>query len=157
MLRHISSGILRPVARASATSRVAALAPRAARCYAAAAKFTETHEWVKISADGTAAVGITDYAQTALGDIVYVDLPEVGRTLAKGESFGAVESVKAASDVYAPVAGTVTAVNEKLRDDPALVNKSPESDGWFMKIKVANPKDVEALLDKAAYDKKTAA
>jgi glycine cleavage system H protein len=113
-------------------------------------KYTESHEWVRREADGTLTVGITEFAQEALGDMVFVELPEVGRTLAKGEACAVVESVKAASDVYAPVAGTVTAVNSALTEKPELVNTSA-FEAWMFKLKPANAADVDALLDAAAY------
>lgn len=114
-------------------------------------RFAESHEWVRI--DGTVAVvGISDYAQHALGDIVYVDLPEVGDRVEAGEEFGAVESVKAASDLYSPVSGEVIEVNEELEDDPGLINKDAFS-AWIMKVQVDDPSELDKLLDKAAYDK----
>ena len=96
-------------------------------------------------------VGITDFAQSALGDIVFVDLPEVGETFDKGDSFGSVESVKAASDVYAPVSGTVVEINENLSDEPGLVNQDAEGDAWFIKMELTNESDLDGLLDAAAY------
>lgn len=113
-------------------------------------KYTESHEWVRREADGTLTVGITDYAQEALGDMVFVELPEVGRKVAKGEACGVVESVKAASDVYAPVAGEVVAANTALADKPELVNANA-FDAWMFRLKPDNPADVEALLDAAKY------
>jgi glycine cleavage system H protein len=113
-------------------------------------KYTESHEWVRREADGTLSVGITEFAQEALGDMVFVELPEVGRSLAKGEACAVVESVKAASDVYAPVAGEVTAVNAALADKPELINTSA-FEAWMFRIKPANAADVDALLDAAAY------
>ncbi len=113
-------------------------------------KYTESHEWVRREADGTLTVGITDYAQEALGDMVFVELPEVGRQLAKGEACGVVESVKAASDVYAPVAGEVVAANTALTEKPELVNANA-FDAWMFRLKPDNPADVEALLDAAKY------
>ncbi|EQC41222.1 glycine cleavage system H protein [Saprolegnia diclina VS20] len=117
-----------------------------------ATKFTPEHEYLIINGN-EATVGITDFAQTALGDIVYVDLPSVGQKFAKGESFGSVESVKAASDVYAPASGEVIEVNEVLAASPELVNESPLENGWFMKIKLTNPAETSELLDEAAYQK----
>ncbi|MCB9957897.1 MAG: glycine cleavage system protein GcvH [Rhodospirillaceae bacterium] len=115
-----------------------------------ALRFTEDHEW--ISVDGTSAtVGITDYAQDKLGDIVFVELPEVGRVVEKGEAVCVVESVKAASDVYAVASGTVTEVNTALEGEPALVNNAAETDGWFYKMELSNPEEVAALMDEAAY------
>eukprot|EP00854_Cymbomonas_tetramitiformis_P009335 gene9335-11062_t len=101
--------------------------------------------------DGVGTVGITDFAQSELGDVVYVDLPEVGATVSKKETFGVVESVKAASDVYSPVSGEVVAVNEELADNPALVNSSPFEDGWMMKVKLSEPSETDSLLDASAY------
>jgi glycine cleavage system H protein len=115
-------------------------------------KYTNEHEWIRIE-DGVAVVGITDYAQAQLGDIVYVELPAVGKKLTKGGDAAVVESVKAASEVYAPVTGEVTAVNETLGATPALVNSSPQGDGWFMKIKPADMGEIAALMDEAAYKK----
>lgn len=113
-------------------------------------RYTKEHEWVEF--DGTTAVvGISDHAQQQLGDVVYVDLPEIGRELVAEEPMAVVESVKAASDVYAPIAGTVVEVNTALTDNPALVNDSPEGDGWFVKLTVADPDSVEALMDEDAY------
>ena len=113
-------------------------------------KYTESHEWVRREADGTLTIGITEFAQEALGDMVFVELPEVGRTLAKGEACAVVESVKAASDVYAPVAGTVTAVNSALADKPELINTSA-FEAWMFRLKPASAADIDALLDAAAY------
>lgn len=113
-------------------------------------KYTADHEWLKIDGD-TATVGITAHAQDALGDVVFVELPEVGKSYAAKDAAGVVESVKAAADVYMPVDGEVTEVNEALRADPALANSDPLGAGWFFKIKLANPAQVDALLDEAAY------
>jgi glycine cleavage system H protein len=113
-------------------------------------KYTESHEWVRRESDGTLAVGITDFAQEALGDMVFVELPEVGRKLGKGEACGVVESVKAASDVYAPVAGEVVAVNSALTEKPETINSSA-FEAWMYKLKPANAADINALLDAAAY------
>jgi len=114
-------------------------------------RFTKDHEWVELNGD-IATVGITAYAAEQLGDVVYVDVPEVGKALKTGEGLAVVESVKAASDVYAPIDGEVTEVNTALSDNPETVNQAPESDGWFAKVKVADPKAVEALMDRAAYE-----
>jgi glycine cleavage system H protein len=112
--------------------------------------FTEDHEWIDV--DGTAAtVGITDYAQSQLGDIVFVEVPEAGRAVTKGGDAAVVESVKAASDVYAPVSGTVTEGNATLGDDPALVNSDPEGAGWFFKLTLSDGSELEGLMDAAAY------
>jgi glycine cleavage system H protein len=113
-------------------------------------RYTESHEWVRREADGTLTVGITDFAQEALGDMVFVELPEAGRRLAKGEACAVVESVKAASDVYAPVAGEVVAANDGLSEKPELVNADAFA-AWLFKLKPANAADVDALLDAAAY------
>ena len=112
--------------------------------------FTEDHEWVELDGD-TATVGITDYAQGQLGDIVFVEVPDEGRSLAKGDEAAVVESVKAASDVYSPVSGTVTEGNAALGDEPALVNTDPEGDGWFFKLTIADPSELDALMDETAY------
>ncbi len=114
-------------------------------------RYAKSHEWVKLAADGTALVGITDYAQNSLGDITFVQLPKVGAALKAGETFGVVESVKAASDVYAPVAGTVVEVNSALDANPEKVNAAPYTDGWMLKLKVADVAAVAALLDAAGY------
>ena len=116
-------------------------------------KYVKSHEWLKVAADGTALVGITDYAQNSLGDITYVQLPKIGAALKTGETFGVVESVKAASDVYAPVAGTVLEVNKALDANPQTVNQTPYSDGWMLKLKLANPADASALLSPEDYGK----
>ena len=115
-------------------------------------KYTEDHEWINVQGD-TAVVGITHHAQDALGDVVFVDLPEVGKTFAQKDVAGVVESVKAAADVYMPVSGEITEVNEDLRNDPSLANSDPLGNGWFFKVKLANPSEVDALLDETAYNK----
>jgi glycine cleavage system H protein len=113
--------------------------------------FTEDHEWVDVDGEiGT--VGISDYAQGQLGDIVFVDVPEEGKQLAKGDEAAVVESVKAASDVYSPVSGTVIEGNPELADDPSLVNNDPEGDGWFFKIGISDASELEDLMDEAAYE-----
>ena len=114
-------------------------------------KYAENHEWVRLDEDGTVVVGITDYAQDALGDIVYVDLPEVGRTVAVGEGFAEVESTKSVNDVYAPVPGVITAINETLFETPELVNQDPYGEAWFIKIAPAAGASLDALMDAAAY------
>ena len=116
-------------------------------------KYAKSHEWLKVSADGTALVGITDYAQNSLGDITFVQVPKVGATLKAGETFGVVESVKAASDVYSPVAGTVIEVNKTLDSNPEKVNSAPYTDGWMLKLKLTNPADAATLLSAADYEK----
>jgi glycine cleavage system H protein len=115
-------------------------------------KFTADHEWIDISDHEAAAVGITLHAQEALGDIVYVDLPEVGRTYHQGEVAGVVESVKAAADLYMPVEGEVVEVNEALRSDPALANRDPMGEGWFFKVHVTRMDQFDELMDPPAYD-----
>ena len=114
-------------------------------------RYAESHEWVSLDGD-IATIGITDYAQHALGDIVYVDMPEVGDEVTAGEDFGAVESVKAASDLYSPVSGEVVEINEALEDEPGLINQDAFAN-WIMKVKVSDPSEVEALLDAEAYAK----
>ncbi len=112
--------------------------------------FTEDHEWIDVDGDiGT--VGISDYAQGQLGDIVFVDVPEEGKELTKGDEAAVVESVKAASDVYAPASGTVLESNDDLADTPGLVNEDPEGDGWFYKITLSDPSELENLMDETAY------
>ena len=113
-------------------------------------KYTKSHEWVRVEADGTVTVGITDHAQELLGDLVFVELPEVGKELAAEQEAAVVESVKAASDVYAPIAGTVTDVNASVPDAPESVNQDSYA-AWLFKMKPANPADVDALLDATAY------
>jgi glycine cleavage system H protein len=113
-------------------------------------KYTEDHEWVKVEGD-VAIVGITHHAQDALGDVVFVDLPEVGKTIAQKDIAGVVESVKAAADVYMPVSGVVTEVNEALRADPSLANSDPLGAGWFFKVKLSDASQLAALLDETAY------
>ena len=114
-------------------------------------RFTKDHEWVRLDGD-VATIGITDHAQTALGDVVFVDLPEAGREVAAGEAIAVVESVKAASDVYAPVAGRVLESNAKLSEDPSLVNSSPAEEGWFFRLAGVDAAAVAALMDEAAYN-----
>ena len=114
-------------------------------------KFTKDHEWVSLDGD-IATVGISKHAADALGDVVFVEVPEVGKTVSKGDSFAVVESVKAASDVYAPVSGEVIEGNGELAGAPETVNALPESGGWFAKIKLSNPAEVDALMDRDAYE-----
>jgi glycine cleavage system H protein len=114
--------------------------------------FTEDHEWIRVE-DGVATVGITDYAQEQLGDLVFVELPEKGRKLAKGDAAVVVESVKAASDVYAPADGEVTDANDKLSSEPALVNSAPAGEGWLWKTKLSDEGQLSGLMDEAAYKK----
>lgn len=115
-------------------------------------KFTHDHEWINIADTAAAIVGITAHAQDALGDVVFVDLPEVGKTITKGEIAGVVESVKAAADVYMPVSGEIVEVNEELRNDPALANSDPLGAGWFFKVKLSAPAELEGLMDSTTYD-----
>jgi glycine cleavage system H protein len=114
-------------------------------------KYAENHEWVRLEDDGMVVVGISDYAQDALGDIVYVDLPEVGRTVDAGEGFAEVESTKSVNDVYSPVGGEITAINEALFDTPELVNQDPYQQGWFVKVDPAEGATLDSLMDAAAY------
>jgi len=118
-------------------------------------KFSEEHEWIRVDGD-TGVVGITDYAQEQLGDIVFVELPEVGRQLTKGDEAAVIESVKAASELYAIVGGEVTEVNGGLDDDPAQVNGDPMGGGWFFKIKIADAGELDGLMDESAYQDYTA-
>ncbi|TDV64501.1 glycine cleavage system protein GcvH [Pseudomonas sp. LP_7_YM] len=113
-------------------------------------RFAESHEWARLESDGTVTVGISDHAQEALGDVVFVELPEIGKVLAASDAAGVVESVKAASDIYSPVAGEVIEVNEALGDAPEELNSAPYS-SWIFKLKPSNPADLEKLLDAAAY------
>jgi glycine cleavage system H protein len=112
--------------------------------------FTKEHEWIRVEGD-TAIVGISNHAQEALGDIVFAEVPDAGRRLSKGQEAAVVESVKAASDVYAPVSGEVIEGNQAVADDPALINSDPEGQGWFFKLKLDNPGEVEGLMDEAFY------
>jgi len=112
--------------------------------------FTREHEWIRVEGD-IATVGISDHAQEALGDIVFAEVPEAGKSLAKGQEAAVVESVKAASDVYAPIGGEVTEGNAAIADDPALINRDPEGEGWFFKLKLSNPSEVEGLMDEVSY------
>ena len=118
--------------------------------YPANLKYTKDHEWVRVEGD-TGVVGITHFAQEQLGDVVYVELPDVGATLTQGQAFGTIESVKAVSELFAPISGTVTEVNGGLKDKPEDVNKKPH-DTWMIKVKVQNPSEVSALMDAAAYE-----
>ncbi len=118
----------------------------------ASIRYTQDHEWISVDGD-VATVGISDHAQEQLGEIVFVDLPAVGKTLAKSDDMAVVESVKAASDVYAPISGDVVEVNDTLDGEPGQVNDSPEDKGWFCKIKVGNPSELDDLMDGDAYQK----
>jgi glycine cleavage system H protein len=116
-------------------------------------KYLDSHEWARVESDGSVTVGISDHAQNALGDLVFVEVPEVGRALKKGGAAAVVESVKAASDVYSPVSGEVIAANESLNASPELVNSDPYGDGWLFKLKPSAPAELDQLLDAAAYGK----
>ena len=115
-------------------------------------KYAESHEWSLLGDDGVITVGITDFAQHALGDVVYVELPDLGREVTQKEQIAVVESVKAASDIYAPVSGVVVAINEVLADSPETINESPYEQGWFFKIKIADESELDDLLDADDYD-----
>ena len=117
-------------------------------------KYASSHEWARLEEDGTVTIGISDHAQGALGDVVFVELPDVGSTLAAGEEAGVVESVKAASDIYAPVGGEVLAINEQLEDEPETVNGDPYNDGWFFKLQPADTSELDALLSGEDYQSK---
>jgi glycine cleavage system H protein len=120
-------------------------------------KYTRDHEWIDIADPAAATVGITQHAQDALGDVVFVDLPAIGKRLQRGDVAGVVESVKAAADLYMPVAGEITEVNEQLRADPSLANSDPQGNGWFFRMRVADPAELGELLDSTAYDALTKA
>lgn len=115
-------------------------------------RYTSEHEWVRVEPDGTVTIGITDYAQSQLGDIVFVDVPEEGKTVAKGDEAAVVESVKAASDVYSPVSGTVIEGNADLADNPGLVNEDADGEGWFFKLTLSDPDELKDLMDEAKYE-----
>lgn len=117
-------------------------------------KYTTDHEWVRVE-NGEAAIGITEYAQDALGELVFIELPDVGAEFAKGAEVGVLESVKAASEIYAPVSGTITAVNDALADEPTLVNQSPFDKGWLFRISMNEPSECDSLLDEAGYNELT--
>jgi glycine cleavage system H protein len=117
-------------------------------------KYAGSHEWVRLEEDGTVTIGISDHAQDALGDVVFVEVPDVGSALAAGEEAGVVESVKAASDIYSPVGGEVLAVNELLEDEPETVNSDPYNDGWFYKLQPADTSELDALLNAEDYQSK---
>jgi glycine cleavage system H protein len=114
-------------------------------------QYTKDHEWLRASG-GEGAVGITDFAQNALGDVVYVELPKVGEKFEQGDPFGSVESVKSVSELFIPVSGEITAINEKLLDEPELVNSSPYQDGWMIKLKIKDPGEVDSLLSALEYE-----
>jgi glycine cleavage system H protein len=119
-------------------------------------KYASSHEWARLEEDGTVTVGITDHAQEALGDVVFVELPEVGASLAAGDDAGVVESVKAASDIFAPVGGEVIAINEQLEDEPETVNSDPYHDGWFFKLQPGDTSELDALLSAEDYQQQCA-
>ena len=114
-------------------------------------RYAKSHEWLRVEADGLATIGITDYAQSSLGDITFVQLPKLGAALKAGETFGVVESVKAASDLYLPVSGTVAAINSALDSAPETVNTAPYGGGWMLKLKLTDPAEIASLLDASAY------
>ena len=114
-------------------------------------RYTKDHEWVKVESDGTVTVGITDYAQAALGDVTFIDLPKIGKQLESADVFGTVESVKAASDLYSPVSGEVIAINSSLNDTPDLVNREPYEKAWMIKIKLKSAAELDKLLDSSSY------
>ncbi|MBC7193920.1 glycine cleavage system protein GcvH [Marinobacter sp.] len=120
-------------------------------------KYIETHQWVRVSDDGTATVGITDFAQEQLGDVVYIGVPDVGATVNGGEEAGVAESVKSASDVFSPVTGEVVEVNESLEDEPEKVNEDPYGDGWLYKVRLEDAGELDGLMDAAAYAEHVAA
>jgi glycine cleavage system H protein len=115
-------------------------------------KYAASHEWARDEGDGTVTVGISDHAQESLGDVVYVELPEIGSSVSAGEEAGVVESVKAASDIYAPVSGEVVAINDVLENAPETINGSPYDDGWFFKVKMSDSTELEGLMDAAGYE-----
>jgi len=116
-------------------------------------KYTEEHEYVRKGSDGTSEIGITDYAQGELGDIVYIELPKIGTKFGKHDVFGTIEAVKAVSELFAPIAGEIVAINDRLDKEPALVNTDPYGAGWMIKVKPSNPSDLDALLGSADYTK----
>jgi len=116
-------------------------------------KYTEDHEWLRLESADTAVFGITDYAQEQLGDLVFIELPEVGAEVTQGVDAATIESVKAANELHAPASGTVLEVNQSLVDDPSLVNQDPAGEGWFIKVKLSDPAELDKLMDQAAYDK----
>ena len=115
-------------------------------------KFSEDHEWIQSQGDDLVIIGITDFAQEQLGDLVYVELPEVGDECSRGENISVIESVKAASDLVAPVSGTIIEVNSRLEDEPELVTEDSMGDGWFIKVKLSNPEELDDLMDESAYN-----
>ena len=119
-------------------------------------KYATSHEWVRLEEDGTVTIGISDHAQESLGDVVFVELPEVGAQLAASDEAAVVESVKAASDIYAPVSGEVVEINEALEDEPELINADPYTDGWLFKLKISDAAELDSLLDAEAYEQASA-
>ncbi len=115
-------------------------------------RYVSSHEWIRVEDDGTATIGITNHAQEALGDVVFVELPEVGAQLGAGDEAGVVESVKAASDIYAPIGGEIIAVNDNLEDNPEVINEDPYGDGWFFKMRLDDPSSIDELLTAEQYD-----
>lgn len=115
--------------------------------------YTEEHEWIRFDSDNEVTVGITDYAQDSLGDVVFVEMPEVGAEVEKGASISTIESVKAVSDIYAPLSGSISAINDEISSEPALVNSDPYGKGWLFKMTLSNPAEKEALSDAASYEK----
>ncbi len=115
-------------------------------------KFSEDHEWIQSQGDDLVVIGITDFAQEQLGDLVYVELPEVGDECSRGENISVIESVKAASDLVAPVSGTIIEVNSRLEDEPELVTEDSMRDGWFIKVKLSSPEELDELMDESAYN-----
>ncbi|WP_404368223.1 glycine cleavage system protein GcvH [Marinobacter sp.] len=113
--------------------------------------YIESHQWVRVESDGTATVGITDFAQRQLGDVVYIGVPDVGVTVTGGEEAGVAESVKSASDVFSPVTGEVLEVNEKLEDEPEIVNEDPYGEGWLFRVRLSDPGEIDGLMDAEAY------
>ena len=120
--------------------------------YPSELKYVSSHEWVRMEDDGTVTVGITEHAQEALGDVVFVELPEVGAALGSGDEAGVVESVKAASDIYAPLSGEILSVNQRLEDSPEVINSDPYGDGWFFTMRLADPADLDELMSAEEYD-----
>ena len=125
--------------------------PRNTRMYPADFKYTKDHEWVNLSG-GDARVGITDYAQKQLGDVVYLELPEVGRKLTKGDVFGTIESVKAVAEVYSPLAGEIVEINDAVVDDPELINEDPHHEGWLCKIRFSSAADLKTMMNAEQYE-----
>ncbi|CDH50821.1 glycine dehydrogenase [Lichtheimia corymbifera JMRC:FSU:9682] len=150
-LRLLSARVMRPYAPVLRQSANLA----AFRTYATK-RYTDDHEWISVE-DGVGTIGITDYAQKALGDVVFVESPVVGNKVETKQQIGAVESVKAASDIYSPVEGEIVNVNEALENEPSLINTSPEEEGWLAKIKLSNPEQIESLMDEKAYAEHCAA